>query len=464
MSCLTIKLVTITIDAIAIRENTNDSIPSNISSIPSNVSSLVSNEAIGNAGGITIATNSLSLTNGGQVNASTFGRGNAGGVTVNASETLLISGVTKSVRSGLFANALVDRGNGGNVDVFTDRLTINKGATITASNLERLNLFEPGTGEPGNIKIEANNLSLSNNASIDAATQSQNGSNANIDLKITNNLTLQNNSSLSAQALNQADGGNLAITANNVTLDDRSAIAVNTEFGSQGNINLDTKNLLTLRRNSKITTDATESATGGDITINSEGIALLDNSDITANAVQGQGGNIQIATQGIFQEPDSNITAASELGIDGTVRINNLDRDPSSVIFELPDVPLDLENILAQNLCRPEDNKIANGSSFVITGRGGIAPTSEESLENRDRLVNWATRDDLKVSNNGAVGIRQREDKDTLDKSYPDIQQAQGLVVAADGSTWLTANAPRSTSQTTAISHPDCRNLETKNN
>ncbi|MEM8829464.1 MAG: hypothetical protein AAGE96_08915, partial [Cyanobacteria bacterium P01_G01_bin.19] len=198
---------------------------------------------------------------------------------------------------------------------------------------------------------------------------------------------------------------------------------------------------------------------GGDITISSDGIVLLDNSDITANAVEGQGGNIQITTQGIFQEPDSEITAASELGIDGTVTFNTPEVDPASGIFELPDIPIDADAILAQDLCKLEDEKIAKGSSFVITGRGGLVPTSTGSLENRDRLVDWASRDELKVSNNGTVGIRQREE-DSTDESYPEIKQSQGLVVAADGSTWLTANAPKSRSQTTGISHPNCLTIE----
>ena len=53
------------------------------------------------------------------------------------------------------------------------------------------------------------------------------------------------------------------------------------------------------------------------------------------------------------------------------------------------------------------------------------------------------------------MGIRQRA-KDTDDRTYPEIQQSQGLLVAKDGSTWLTANAPHTVSQNPEIVHPDC--------
>ena len=402
-----------------------------------------------------------------------------GEITVNAAKTINLIGTIETngftLSSGLLNGAISSK-KAGDINVNTQKLTVRGGAFISTSvsgianfdeegNLDR---FVPATGSGGNVTINASKSVelIDNDSGIFSSTE---GFGKAGDIRIdTENLTIQNKALISAestgvnfleQPIETGPSGNIKIDAQNINLDDGS-ITAETRVGDEGNITLNNADTLLLNNNSQITTNAFQSATGGDIAISSDGIALLDDSDITANAVRGQGGNIQITTQGIFREPDSEITAASELGIDGTVTFNTPDVDPTSGIIELPNVPIDAETILAQNLCKLDDEEIAKGSSFIITGKGGLTPTSEGSLGNRDRLVNWVTRDDLEVSNNGTVGIRQREN--SVDKSYPDIQQSQGLVVAADGSTWLTANAPKSTSQSTSMSHPDCQDSELK--
>jgi large exoprotein involved in heme utilization and adhesion len=272
-------------------------------------------------------------------------------------------------------------------------------------------------------------------------------------------LDIADDAEINVSAAGTGSAGSLTIDAQDIILD-KGSLTAETRVGDQGNISLINADTLLLRNNSQITTDASASATGGNITISTQGIAALDNSDITALAVRGQGGNIAITTQGIFSEPDSQITAASELGIDGTVTLNTPDVDPASGIYKLPEVPIDAENILAQDLCKLEDEKIAKGSSFIITGRGGLTPTSADSLGDVDNVVNWANREDLEVSQNGAVVIRQREGnnsaKNSVNKSYPNLQQSQGLVVAKDGNAWLTKNAYSTASNNSGITHPDC--------
>ncbi|MDJ0689610.1 MAG: hypothetical protein QNJ41_13980 [Xenococcaceae cyanobacterium MO_188.B32] len=148
------------------------------------------------------------------------------------------------------------------------------------------------------------------------------------------------------------------------------------------------------------------------------------------------------------------------MGIDGTITIESPDVDPTSGLIELSDVPIDAATILAQNLCKFEDDKIAKGSSFIITGRGGLTPTSAEPLENLDSVVRWANRDDIKISKNGLVGVRQRTENQTAEQSYPVIQQSQGWVTTSDGSVWLVANTPETIPQNSRIVHPNCRTLE----
>lgn len=475
------------------------------------VSQIVSG-ARGDAGNINIEANSVSLNNGSQLVSNVFGQGQGGNISLNVIDLVNIAGLNTDNNSGGIFTTLVKGGRGsvGSITVNTNNFRITDGGLISSQTL--------GKGNGGDISINTNNFEATNGGQIATSTASS-GNAGNLTIQVADNLLLLgsdtnfvnrlaesgdenvineapgnsgffanvrpgasgaggnieieakqlsilDNAEINVSAAGTGEAGSLSLDVRDLALD-RGSITAETRIGNQGNIMLNNAQTLLLRNNSEITTNATESATGGNIKISSQGIAALDNSDITANAVRGQGGNIQITTQGIFQEPDSQITAASQLGIDGTVTLNTPDVDPASGIFELPDIPLDAENILAQDLCKLEDEKIAKGSSFIVTGRGGLTPTSEGFLENRDRIVNWASRDDLEVSQNGTVGIRQREAnnsaKDSVNKSYPNIQQSQDLVVAKDGSAWLTSNAYKTTSNNSGIIHPDCRTMTSEN-
>lgn len=414
-------------------------------------------------GNIAINTARLIIQDGGQISSSVTGdfnfdteeftpaTGNGGNISINAIESIKLI----DENSGIFSST-AGFGSAGKITINTKDLLVGSGAVITAESAGMDSNGESiATGLGGEIEINASDNIRLNDAIISSSTSGL-GDNAGSLTLETNQLNVFNGSAISVSASGSGLAGNLEIAATSINLD-RSSLDAETTVGDQGNISLNNLDTLLLRNNSQITTNATELATGGDIFIGSEAIAALDNSDITANAIAGRGGNIQVTTQGIFRELDSEITAASELGIDGTVTFNTPDVDPTSGIFKLPDIPIDTAGILAQDLCRLEDDKIAKGSSFIITGRGGLTSTSESSLGNRDRIVNWTNRENLAVSNNGTVGLRQREEPDISNKTYPEIKQSQGLFVAADGSAWLTVNANNTAPQGTKNVHPHCQ-------
>ncbi|OKH53876.1 hypothetical protein NIES2101_08950 [Calothrix sp. HK-06] len=58
---------------------------------------------IGKGGDIQVTTNSLTLSNGGQFRASSFGKGNAGNILINARDTVSVKGaISNTVISGVF--------------------------------------------------------------------------------------------------------------------------------------------------------------------------------------------------------------------------------------------------------------------------------------------------------------------------------------------------------------------------
>ena len=298
--------------------------------------SAVNSEAEGDAGGININTSSLSLTNGGIIDASTYGQGNAGDVTVNASESILISGAIEITRSGLFTSAFISSGNGGDINVSTNQLTIKDGGTIEAGNFDSLGVFDPGTGQPGNINIEANSLSL-NRGRIEATTQSEIGEAANINLTIAEDIFLKNNSLISARASGNANGGNVTINADNGSI---------VAFPNQNN-------------------------------------------DIIANAQRGNGGNINITTQAIFgleERPSTpanqtnDIDASSEFGLQGTFSLNTPENEPIRSLIDIPENVVNPEDLINQNAC-----KQGAQSKFIVTGKGGL-PATPEQMHHSDEV------------------------------------------------------------------------------
>ncbi len=339
------------------------------------ISAGVAEGATGNAGNINIETQKLTVSDGAQIGAGTLGQGNAGNLTISASEFIELSGIN-NVRSGLSANALVEDGNGGDLQIFTKDLIIRDGATVNVSNFPSVEaLAEPGTGEAGNLTIEANSLSLENGGRIDAATQAGNG--GNITLQIADDITLRNNSFISARALQDANGGN-------ITIDTNFIIAF----------------------------------PGG-------------NNDIIANAQQGQGGNINITAESLFGieerplNPNTNdINASSEFSLDGNVTINTPDLNPVRGTTELPQNIVAPEQTTAQ-ACQA-NREIAAKNRLNILGKGGIPPAPDLPLDSH----NIAIAGEFDPTS----AIPQ-----PIETSQGKIQPARGVKVTESGEIILTA-------------------------
>ncbi|MEH2264831.1 two-partner secretion domain-containing protein [Nostoc sp.] len=271
----------------------------------------------GNGGNIQVKTGTLTLTNGGIVNASTTSKGNGGNITIDARDRIFIDGVSpKSYASGLFSTVNQDAvGNAGDINLTTDFLFLNRGV-ISSSSV--------GQGKAGDININSVSTTLDNKAFIAAITNSGDG--GNINLTASDRLLLRNSSQISTTAGTAQLGGN-----------------------------------------------------GGNIDINSKFIIAIpeENSDITANAFTGTGGNVKINSQGIFgiesrTKPTerSDITASSERGVAGAVNINSPDTSSMQNSFtELP--PVIDTNALIANSCISRSTK-RQENSFTITGSGAL--------------------------------------------------------------------------------------------
>jgi len=369
----------------------------------SGIFSVVNLDSTGNGGNLTIDTKNLVVSNGGQIATSTAGMGDAGTLMIDA-ENIELVGLGPRGSSGLFSSAIIDSGNGGNIKIAGDRISIADGATISVSNFQNRGQTDPGQGKAGNIFIDANSLELDNSiaevpSSITASTNNRGG--GDINLNLAGDLTLNNNSEIVANTKGEGDSGNIAIFANNLALNQQAHISVDSRgMGKAGNIDLITNNLganrgritataqqsgggdinltadlINLQNNTEISTSvANGTGGGGNITIDSRYIIGRNNSDIRANAVEGDGGNINITTDVILLALGSEVDASSQFGLGGEVEIKTPDTNRQLSIIELPQKIVNPTALIAA-VC-----PVKNQETLVTTGKGGLAANPRQNL------------------------------------------------------------------------------------
>jgi filamentous hemagglutinin family protein len=358
------------------------------------IGSSVLNFSSGSGGNITIDTNNLILKDGAQIAVSTDSPGDGGTLTIDATESVLLSGTSNFNRTGLFATAIVDAGDGGEIVVNTDRLTVKDGAIISTSNFFSLDdptvLFGRGTA------------------------------------------------------------GNLLLNANSIELDNGGIISANVASGGEGSIFIDTDRLL-LSGESQINTNAIETATGGNISIKAETIVALDNSDITANAQNNFAGQISIDSKAIFGTKfseiltsESDITAFSALGVSfsGTVTINTPDVDPAQGSIELSGDTIDASRKIVAGCSATQNN-------FTVGGGKGL-PESPYFI-----VVSQSTWRDLREANNLDSQLQTDNSDFVPNKIDRSIVEASAIEKNNDGTLSLTATSQTSQIQT-LIPDPYC--------
>ncbi len=399
----------------------------------------------GNAGQFDITAETFRLQEGSQINLATFTNGQGGNLNLTANY-IEISGVNLAQRSGIFATT-EGTGKAGNLIINTNQLLIQDGGRI--SNSTRLN------GDGGTININANKLielkgisshglnpsgifALSGELGSRTQPTDAKGNGGFININ-TPQLKISNLAELSVSGKGTGPAGNLFVNAQIINLD-QGIISAETKVGNLGNIDLKSQNYILMRNQSKITTNAQDLATGGNININTPFIFAIpnENSDITANAIKGRGGNINITTQSLygisFQNQltqFSDITASSELGIDGIVTINTPGIDPSNGLSSLPETPINAENLMTKTC---SNANIAN-NKFKISGKGGLPLdpyllTNDIILSNYDTLPPNYTQ--IKPSSNNYVN----------QEKYPvKLIEAQGWIVNKKGEVMLVENS-----------------------
>ncbi|MEB3360008.1 MAG: S-layer family protein [Synechococcales bacterium] len=390
------------------------------------------------AGTLTLTTDRLVVEDGARISADNFGAGQGGSVRleverlqVRRNGQIRAASFDEGPTAGGAAGSLtvtarqVDLAAGGEVTVSSEAIAQAGQLTFQADSLQMDNAVltaETDAGQGANVRLQiADQVRLTNGSEISAATRS--GQAGQLRLTVANGdlLLAGEGSQISVEATAggiagdlqidaerlvvldgaqvtvsspQGQAGNLLIRANTIALQQGQLTAetgTTPADGSGANIEMSGVALLAMGDRSLISAQAFAEANGGNVTIdNASGFiaAIPDqDSDIIANAVEGQGGAIQITTQGLFgleerraipNNGTNDIDASSQFGLAGTVTITRLEIDPSRGLVALPTNLIDAARLIAQN-CSTGGIAAEEQGEFVVTGRGGLPPAPDSA-------------------------------------------------------------------------------------
>ena len=244
-----------------------------INRIPSNSS--------GAGGDIKIITNNLEMTNGAQIDSSTYGSGDAGNIILEIADTARFDGISllNGDPTGVFSNVESgSTGDGGTVQITSANLDITNGAQISAStigagdagdivlNIAGIAHFDgvnpvaniassgafstvlPGsTGNGGDVLITARTLEITNGAQVNSGTFGK-GNSGDVILNIADTITLDGVDTVDGSASGvfatvasnaQGNAGNIQVTATDLQVGNGSQFSTVTYGqGDAGNITI----------------------------------------------------------------------------------------------------------------------------------------------------------------------------------------------------------------------------------
>jgi large exoprotein involved in heme utilization and adhesion len=318
----------------------------------------------GKGGTIRIDTGTLSLLNGSQFQASTFGRGDAGDIIINACDSVIASGFGQfedlTRPTAIFSTVAEDsRGNGGNIRINTGSVFVEDGArfsvstsglgragnitidardTVVVDGVSKVGFFselstatqENSTGEGGKITVNTNSFRVSNRGFVNAETTSNfRGGDVIINAS---NIEATQGGRIFTTATNQGQAGNITLNADSINISGTNGRSISGLFANTtstasargGNIQVNARKLDVSDR-AQISVNSQGSGVAGDINIDAKRIELRDNAKIIAETASQDGGNIFVDNADLLLLRRGSVVSATagESGNGGNVSINS---------------------------------------------------------------------------------------------------------------------------------------------
>ena len=329
-----------------------------------------------------LATGSINLTRGADVRASGF-LSDVGSIEMSAQRITLAD-------HAMLSTLTFDNGNAGNILLTANRLTLSGGSQIASSTWV-------GTGHGGNILIAVTDMALSGQftdaagvvtptAILSTSEFGSSGRGGNIMIVADRSVELRSGGNISANSSGPGNAGNIFINAGQQFDMQNSSVRTEAAQASGGNIDIRAIDRIRLV-NSLISSSVQGGPTtaGGNITIDPK-VVVLQNSDILAQARQGNGGNITITTPLFLADPGSLVDASSQFGLNGSVTIQSPTSNLSGTVGQLVS-KTSPPQVLLQNRCIA----LAGGeqSTFILAGRDALPSEPGGWLSSPVAMEHW---------------------------------------------------------------------------
>jgi large exoprotein involved in heme utilization and adhesion len=343
----------------------------------------------GDAGDISISARTVELSAGAQINSSSNSPGRGGAMNITAGNLIALEGSGTALLS-----EATKAGPGGAINLHANQVQITDGAIVSAKsvgtsldsgragNVTIQGLASPaqsvlidgassgiftdtvGTGAGGSIFVNADSVTIQNGGTLSAKTSgtTATATGGTIAVTATDAVTMTGGASITASSTGPADAGNITINAGNRFESRNSSVTTKSEHAGGGNIEINATDQFRLV-NSQV--NASAFLNGGNITIDPN-VVILQNSQILAQAIQGNGGNITIFTPLFLADSSSLVSASSQFGLNGTVTIQSPTSNLSGSLGTLSSKTRQAQSLLTQRCAA-----LVNGqaSSFVVAGR-----------------------------------------------------------------------------------------------
>ena len=228
-----------------------------------------------------------------------------------------------------------------------------------------------GTGAGGSMNLSAQTVTIQNGGALSATTSGigPSATGGHISVVASRSVSLNNGGSITANSTGPANAGSIVINGGAHFLSQNGSITTQASQASGGNITVQATDSIRLV-NSQLSTSVQggPNTTGGNILLD-PAVVTLQNSQVTAQALQGQGGNINIIAGTFLADQTSVVDASSQFGLSGVVNIQSPVSSLSNTLATLPQRPLQAQNLLTQRCAAQGNGQL---SSLVVAGRDAL--------------------------------------------------------------------------------------------
>jgi len=335
--------------------------------------SLTRFESAGTSANISLNANTINALNGGSIFTEAGGLGTAGNITIEA-QAFTVDGGASGTISRISASALLG-GQTGNIEIRAGTLDVLSTAAIA--------VFGTGAGEPGQIIINADRITVDGRGGSDTpATISSGGS-------------------------DDADAGNITIDAGQLILVDRGSISgITIGSGDGGSIDINAGTIIIDGQNSPGFTGVISSTLGGatgdagEITIVADSLQIRNEGVVTNSTItSGNAGAIIISAGQLTIEGSPDADADSDTGIisdtnsegrGGIIAINSNDlailgggaqiSTSTAGSGDAGEVAVDATRITVDGRDEAGFSGITSQATSVSTGNAGSVQVTSDSL------------------------------------------------------------------------------------